>query len=616
MIDYTLTIPLNKDLLLQKKIQEVPAQALDRLHPSKKEGRNFAEYIDQGLWKSCITYQTDSSFSVLKSKWQAQSERGPFKNLDQICEEELRRRFPDFQVIHGLKAHLKDTFPILSKAWMGKEQFYRELTEREVDQLKRQISFSAIDRDDLICHPTIEDKQLRHNLKLQDDSLLETHHLLAKNSPMNGKAFDRDGKIIYLSQGISSTSDRTVENTGNLRLVQTKKGESICYAGRPDTEKKALEQASFIFFNEIKSKRKGITETKDAQGNSVYQLDYAVNSLLTSSWIGHFETPIVTFPERTYLENELKAFDHLKNKGVITIEDPQCPGAKYKVKFNPILFSNVFDSLDRLKSWLPPFFTGHSRSVEISEEGYFSLTALARQKLTPKIVSTLKLLERSDLAPEEELFARDYLCKLLGIPTVYHCKSSVDRTSMIVALSSALQQWMDLGLPLPENICGLIDDYRFKELFAANWMAGHQMTRYACNRKGTVAGQKLKTKTLGFTLHRGLIQNPRIARLLPQRYLTDFPMKEKMKAGAFYALSLIPVVILFYLPLMAITAARHLGYLLTGGKNRHWLGPLPFTLPFLPLTLIFNFPSVFPKKVLNEKSPQIKHRSIIASKRK
>ncbi len=592
MIDYTLTVPPSKDALLRKKIHEIPAKPLDRLHPSKKEGRNFAEYIEQGLWKSRVTYRQDPSFSVLKSKWQAQSERGLLKSLDLICEEELRRRFPDFQVIRGMKARLKDIFPILSKIWKG-------MTQREVDQLKRQISFSAIDRDDLICNPTIEDKQLRHNLNLTDDSLLETHHLLVKNSPMNGKAFDRDGKTIHLSQGIASTSDRTVENTGNLRVVQTKKSESICYAGRPDTEKKALEQASFIFLNEIKSKRKGITEAKDAHGNTVYQLDYAVNSLLTSSWIAYFKSSIVSFPERTYLENERKALADLKNKGVITVEDPQCPGVKYQVKFNPILFSNLFDSFDRLKSWLPPFFTGHSRAREISEEGYSSLG------------STL-----SDLAPEEELLARDYQCKLLGIPIVYHCKSSVDRTSIPIALSSALQQWMDLGLPLPKNICELADDYRFKELFAANWMAGHQMTRYPCNRKGTVAGEKLKTKTLGFTLHRGLVQNPCILRLVPERYLTDFPTKEKMKAGALYALSLIPILILFYIPLIAITAARHLGYLLTGGKNRQWIGPLPFTLPFLPLTLIFNFPSIFPKKALNEKSPQIMHRSIIAAKHK
>ncbi len=623
MIDFTITIPswfyekkqAEHDLL--KKIGQVPSQNLDRLHPSKKEGRPFAEYIDEGLWKSRVTYTKERSFVSFKPA----EHRNPLKSLDLICEEELKRRFPDFKEIHGLKAVLKDKFPNFAKWWMGYEKFHQELTKREIDQFKRQISFSAIDRDDLICTPMIEDKELRSSLNLKDDSLLETHHLFAKNSPMNGKVFDRDGKIIHLSQGLASTSDRTVENTGNLRVVQTKKRESICYAGRPDTEKKALEQASFIFLNEIKTKRKGITERKDSQGNVIYQLDYAVNSLLSAPWIWQVESPLAAFPERKLLEEEVKTLTDLKNKGVVTIEDPYSPGVKYRVKFNPILFSNTFDGFERLKRWLPPFATGHSRSLEISDEGFSSLSSLLSASPAGKnIEAALQLLERhqreNHLAPEEELLLRDYLCKLLNLPTVYHCKSSLDRTSIPIALSTALQQWLDLQLPLPENICQLIDDFRFKELFAASWMAGHQITRYACNRKGTVANEKLKTKILGFTLQRGIVQNPMITRLLPERYLQDFPTAEKVKATAIYLGLVIPLTILFFLPLIVIAAGRHLAYLATGGKNRHLLGPLSSALPVLPFKLLFNFPSILPNKVLNEKSPQIKQRHIIAGKHK
>ena len=593
--NYRISVPTEINLF--EKIHQVPTKSLDKLHPEKTDPRPFAEYVEEGLWKSRVTYQKDSSPSVAMSKSHAQSSEETLLTLDAICANELRRRFPDFHLIEGFKAFLKNNFPILSKWILGDEEFYRELTSQEIDALKKQISFSACDRDDLICTPTIEDKELRTMLQLEDDAILETQHLFAKNSPMNGKAFDRDGKTIFLSEGLASTSDRTVENTGNLRVVQTKEQESICYAGRPDSDRRALEQASFIFFNELKTHKKGITETKDEQGHTTYQLDYVVNSLLDAPWIAYFESILTTFPERKFIEEERKALNDLKNKGEITLEDPNCPGAIYHVKFNPIFFTRSFDALTRVEKWLPPFLTGQSRSREISEEGFDSLKAIAHQKQNNKIAATLKILEHN-LLPEEELLARDYLCKLLNLPIVYHCKSSLDRTSVPVAISSALKQWRELSLHEPVNICGILKDFRFKELFTCNWMAGHQMTRYACNRKGTVAGEKLKTKNLGFTVQRGLLQHPPIVNLLPDRYLKPFPAKEKKKIYALYAAALIPVTLLFYLPLAAITALRN------------W----DFPLPTLPLNLIFNFKSVIPEKMLNEQSPQINERKIIAKR--
>jgi hypothetical protein len=143
-------------------------------------------------------------------------------------------------------------------------------------------------------------------------------------------------------------------------------------------------------------------------------------------------------------------------------------------------------------------------------------------------------------------------------------------------------------------------------------MTGHQITRYARGGKGAVAGEKLTNKNLGLCLSRGITQNPIIAHLLPQRYLKDFSPVQKLKCGAAYLGLLIPLSILFYLPLIFITASRHLAYLVTGGKNRHWIGPAKFTLPASPFTLLFNFPSLFPKKVLNEDSPQIGLRRLIS----
>ena len=90
-----------------------------------------------------------------------------------------------------------------------------------------------------------------------------------------------NGKTVHLSQAIACSNDRKVENTGNLRVVQTKNKESICYTGRTDSDHKAIEQASYIFLNELRTKGKGITPLVDERGNLVYQLDYVANSMLS-----------------------------------------------------------------------------------------------------------------------------------------------------------------------------------------------------------------------------------------------------------------------------------------------------------------------------------------------
>ena len=143
-------------------------------------------------------------------------------------------------------------------------------------------------------------------------------------------------------------------------------------------------------------------------------------------------------------------------------------------------------------------------------------------------------------------------------------------------------------------------------------MTGHQITRYARGAKGTVAGEKLSNKNLGLSLSRGIAQNPAMEHLLPERYLKDYPLSKIVKAAALYFLLLAPIIILLYIPLILATTIRHIAYTATLGKKRHWMGPTKFTLPVLPFTLIFNFFAIFPNKVLNEDSPQVGQRLLLA----
>ncbi len=613
-------LPPSPALALQDKMRRVPAFCLDQLHP--EENAPFVEYVDEGLWKNRIDFQKDNSYSVASSKRRAEAHQ-PYENLDALCEAELGRRFPNYQIITGFKAALKNTFPTLTRLAIGADQFYKQLTRKEFDKLKKQIAYSAINRDDMIAHPKIEDPALRQQLNLEDDSVLQTEHLFAKNSTVNGQSYILDKKTIHLSQAIACPNDRKVKNTGNLRLIQTKEKDSICYTGRADSDRKALEQASFIFLNELKTKGKGITKTVDANGDAVYQLDYVANSMLSLPWIWKGKSAIAPFPEREYLDNERKAFLAFKAKGAVTIEDPNNPGTTYQVKFNPILFSHSSNFFTRLEKWLPPFVTGQAKAETISEEGFAEFKALVAKKLASevdkekisRIQCCMQILEQNlderHLQPEQEWFVRDYLCKLIEIPFIYHCKSSTDRTSATVAMSSALRQWIDLKLPIPEYCLDLLKDARFKELFATNWMVGHQVTRYARGGKGTVAGEKLNDKNLGLHLSRGIGQNPVVGHLVPQRYLKDFPANARFKYLAAYIPLIIPIAILFYLPLICFTAIRQLAHLATGNRC-YQVAPNKFTLPRLASTLVCDFPKIFPKKVLNEDSPQVGGRLLIA----
>lgn len=594
---------------LREKVAKAHIQdvSLDKLHPKKSETPPHVEYVDQGLWRTRIEFKQDGSHFTSYSRIVAAGST-PHASLDALCEAELQRRFPHYQVIGGLKAVLKDKFPNLARGIMGTEQFYKQLTQKEVKKLKRQIAFSATNRDDMVSIPKIEDATLRRELKLDSDEVLRTEHVFKKNSPVNGQSYMQDGKRVDISQAIACSSDRKVENTGNLRVVRDAGGQSICYTGRVDSDRKVIEQASFMFFNELHGKGKGLT-LKHENGQTVYEMDYVVNSMLSIPWYWSVESIIAPFPERAYIEEERKALMALQAKGPIELEDPNHPGMKYRVQFKPMLFSRSSNVFTRTEDWLPPYITGQGRSEEISEEGFAALKSAAMKRgVDTRVKRCLDALEQNlkkrTLTPQKEWLIRDYLCKLLDIPMVYHCKSSTDRTSVCVALSTALQHWIALDLPIPEKVGDLIDDYRFKELFAANWMAGHQVTRYARGAKGTVSGEKLNNKNLGLSLGRGVPQNPLVASLVPERYLTDFSTAQKVKMGAIA----LAVSLFIWIPLTLVSGIRQVFGL--DPKKGGWKDK--FSLPRLPLTLLTQFHTIFPSKVLNESSVQIGQRQLIS----
>lgn len=549
----------------------------EKLHPALYERQ--VRYVDEGLWETKVDFLKDPAAKV-------QSPIKTHDSLDALSEAEFQRRYPNQDKLSASKK--------------GKRKF--------------QIAFSAMNRDDLHCKPRITDYNLRLALTLPwDDSILETKHIFSKNSPMNGQAYKRmvDGReeTVTLSQAIACSNDREVAFSCNMRRVFTPDGTSIGYTGRVDSDVKVEEQAKFLFLSELKAGKMGIRSLLDG----TYEFDYMVQSLLTTNLFMKKKTPLTPkSPERGFTDDEKVALEKLQARGFINVTDP-VTGESYRVRFNPVMFSRQCNLFLQLETFLPPFMSGEGRAKEITREGINSLKEiLALRNLTPEARSAFEELEKnvtaSHLLPEEELLYISYLSQKSNIPVVWHCKSSTDRTSIPIAISAALKQWIELNLPIPTNLRDLLKDYRFKELFAANWMAGHQITRYARGGEGEVSGITLNPKNLGYALGRGMAQNPLIPRLLPQRYLKPYPIFKKIIGTA----ALLPLLAIALPFVMVAALLRTLAWVATGFKHSDLLGPVEFWLPFLPFTMLIRAHNLFPDTVLNYDSPQVDGRALIS----
>jgi len=503
-----------------QKSRSVPKEpSLDRLHPTKEQPS--VHYEDEGIWKVDINFfkkHTPSSFQHRRNSYG----KTTFESLDALCEAELHRRFPN-----------------------------KTFSEKERMKIKKEIAHSACNRKDFTVKPSLV-FPLQQDLSLSNEKL-ETHVHFLHNSPMNGQSYWKDGKKVVLTHALSCSNDRSSENIPMCRRVSDKEGNSICYTGRPDSLHKAEEQAEFIFLEELHSRNpRGIVKTNEIDsltGQPIYEMNYVINCLLSTSIF--LKLPfkcLVPYPERKYLENEIKALEQLK-KGTYQIKDPTS-GKFYAVRFRPILFSRQFNFFGGLEKILPPFLSGQSRARSITQHALKQMQQLCDQRTSTlnsliKNSSDLETVKQAKqekellaslfhtlchckLLPEEEQLLKDLLCFLLNLPIVYHCKSSTDRTSFL-ALCVSLRQWISAGNPIPKDFVSLLSDWRFKELFVMNLMAGHQVTRYSRGAKGTVNGQALNNRNLGLAFERGVTQNPVFLRLFPERYLIPFSLSNEVK---------------------------------------------------------------------------------------
>lgn len=609
---------------LRLKCSAVPAALnRDRTNPTHLHS---AIYIDEALWQNRITRIRDISKTAQENLAKAESS-SPHDSLDALCEKELERRHPQGFRIGGLSGFIERCTNAVVRVFGGSYSGYTEAAKKKY---KKQIAYSAMNRSDLKSKIRIEDPELRRALNMGEEDALVTTHVFSKNSPMNGSSYRNEkGEKTLVTEAMTSSSDRKAEGVGNLRRVATGEGKSIAYTGRADSEKKALDQAAFLFLSEIKKQKQGITEHTSESGETLYEMSYVVNSLLTTSPLMATKIPgLVSFPEAQTFQKEKAALSELAEKGYLEITDPE-DGKTYKVQFRPILFSESANFLQKIERTIPPELSNSRTNSAVNQEGYVELSLLVQQKyaelhkqkattedpstLTQQmaaLASTWELCLSPLSLPEERLLARDYLYKMLNLPVVYHCKSSVDRTAILIALSSAMQQWIDLGLEIPSPVTSLLADFRFKELFAANFLTGHQITSYPRSFDGIIDGKNGCPHNIGYSLFRGLAQNPLIHRLMPERYLTPYAWHKRVLATlALFSLHILA------LPVFVAYTIGKLGHFLASGCKKENLPHWQYTFPLGVGTLYARCWDWTPEKILNEASPQVgARRLILASK--
>jgi hypothetical protein len=608
---------------LKNKCNNLPHTGnYDRLSP--KDGYSF-RYIDEGLWENRIKKINDTS-PIAQAHLAQSSSSAALPSLDALCEMELSKRYPKGFSISGWTACLEKCINIFTNI-ISKKSF-TSFTDAARAKEKRQIAYSATNRHDLVSSISIQDENLKNALQIHDDRILSTSHTFYKNSVLNGKSYlDEDGKKVDIFHAITCSSDIKAKATGNLRRISSHDNTSICYTGRINTKQKAIEQGSFIFFSELASSRKGIKEITLASGEKEYEISYAVNSVLSSHpLLSHRIPGVIPFAERRALIEEAEALHQLSSQGPIDLLDDL--GNRFRVKMKPIFFSQGLNYLELSQNSLPDIVSGASVDLPIVAKGYDHILHLVEEKKhqlihaihsasenATNLRNQLQLLEKvwqgckndRDLLPEEKILQRDLLYKLLNIPCVYHCKHSNDRTGILIALSSAMHQWIELGLNIPEHPIHLTQDIRFKELFAAHLMTGHQITRYTRAYEGSVNQTKGCKHNIGYRFSKGLSQNPVILRLMPERYLTETsPRQRAIKKAIIISLHI------FAIPLFILETIRHLGLWMTTGFKKEKRPTFHNIFPMNLHQSILHVNRWIPKRILNETSPQVKDRFLLA----
>jgi hypothetical protein len=326
---------------------------------------------------------------------------------------------------------------------------------------------------------------------------------------------------------VSASLNRYSDRVNLMRSLESEDGSVDSLSGRAHDLKTAKEMAGFAFLaqmnlyaqNQKRNLAQGITKRA-----GVFEFRFAIQSLLPMLFGG-----ALGGEEIKMVYKEIAAYQELAKQGIQEIADPANPAQIYKVRFLPLPVAAVqFNSLTRVESLLPQAISGEydarlqtDRADQVLYKIAVEKSKVSNASLQSRINDTVYFLKKKEsLKPWQEILTRAYLCHLLEIPLIVHCKSCVDRTNVVNAMTTAMKQWMRAGKEIPkidgktaifslpevsiQTDTGLV--HPFKELFAFNLHKGLKITELARGEKG-------------YQYFRGFRQYPALVDLLPARYI-------------------------------------------------------------------------------------------------
>lgn len=504
----------------------------DTLFPEDSRD-NTATYHDPD-WMVKIRYDNRKSYPKLKKIFNDREHI--FANRDQLLEHELGLRL---KAQASLPTHKQYEGWILS-VWNKICHFFGYdigllLQQKPIHSRQVNASVKNVQNFTSWVTPT---KALRDQFCKDNTFDMAVKSEFLKNSPLNGyRYYNENGELVTISDAVTSSNDRTAETLVMGRVVKDyMTSESISYTGRPDTRNRAIEQAKWIFLNEMNTNEENPKGIQWNEAEGTYELTYMVTNLMNPfAALGYFG-----FDEKGSILEEKEILNQLSNE-VVTIQEGF---NTYQVKLRPIYFSEPFDCFTYLQEIMPNFVAEQKIPKRINDSGNTLLSQLAEKRFAEMDPADIdyQLLEdsiallKSDvhLQPEEKLFLRDLISKILNIPIVNHCKSSTDRTILALGISTVLYHWRKFNVEFPRNEEGklmphlILKDARFKELFAAQIPSGHQITRVSRTGEGVVRGTTLNNRALGFQWGKGERANPIVNRLLPDRYKKPLELTGKI----------------------------------------------------------------------------------------
>lgn len=568
--------------------------------------------------KRLPTNKTDRKTAAFWKKTEAILQKSkvqiPFPNIHKVdlpedpihAEDKASAQFENVEGPHyldGIAYPRKN--PLLSES---QENYLRRATQEYVeakgkkyDPKRKSVKESLVGV--ALSQPKRSHYQLRVQLKgilskfFGGDKTYSSTEVLAKNGMTLGS--------------ISASANIHSDRVNLLRCLESEDGSVDSLAGRVFDLSSAKELGEFAFLSQMNLYRDPL-KAHLAQGiekrGEVYEFRFAIQSLLPMIFRGRFGGE-----EIRMVQEEIEAYKKLEDltrKNPLLVRDPADPQKIYPVHFLPLPVAAVqLNSMTRVEKLLPQSISGEYDSRAQSDLADAVLLKTAQEKIESlpdgyekKLLSDTAdfLKQREKLKSWQEIMVRAFLCHLLKVPFVVHCKSCVDRTNVVNALVSGMKQWIRLGKDIPrmdgkyaifklpeETIVSDSNEtvHPFKELFALNLHKGLKITELARGEKG-------------YRYFRNFRQYPAPVELLPNRYIkVDQSALRKIKIVVLAVFALIPLVLIW--PFAFLSSFRTLS-----------LSKISETL-FLPFKFLKNANELIPKRILNEDYELIGKRKLL-----